>query len=68
MKTRTELLAAARRQRDDIEQYFTDVASWNENKGGITRGLAWGPIDPDPDGSLLRIKRALDKLIEANPE
>ena len=58
MKTRNEIINEARRQREDIAQYFNDVSHWNN-----TRGKTEGIIDPDPDGSMHQLADDLDKLL-----
>ena len=60
MKTRTQIINDARRQRTEITQYFNDVSHWN-NARGKTEGI----IDPDPDGSMHRLGDALDKMLAA---
>jgi hypothetical protein len=59
MKTRDEIIQEVRRQLAEIDQYFTDVASWNDNRGKVE-----GLIDADPDGSVGKIRKGLRKLIE----
>lgn len=58
MKTRNQIFTEAKRQRDEITQYFNDVSHWNN-----TRGKTEGIIDPDPDGSMHRAAEALDKML-----
>jgi len=53
------IFAEARRQRAEIKQYFNDVSHWNN-----TRGKTEGIIDPDPDGSMRKIEKAIDDLLE----
>lgn len=60
MKTRKQIINEARRQREEITQYFNDVSHWNN-----TRGKTEGIIDPDPDGSMHRLGDALDKMLAA---
>ena len=62
MKTdekRARLIRRARALRAEIEQVFTDCASWNDNH----RKPGEPPIDADPDGSLRRMADALDRLL-----
>lgn len=63
MKTRAQLIAKARDNRADIEQYFNDVTHWNN-----TRGKTEGVIEPDPDGSVRRMADALDKMLANEPK
>lgn len=56
---RDDIIRRIKRQRREIEQYFTDVASWNEN----ARKPDEEPIDPDPTGSMRRLAVALDEAI-----
>ena len=58
MKTRRQLINEAGRQREEITQYFNDVALWNN-----TRGKTEGFLDPDPDGSMHRLGDALDEML-----
>lgn len=47
----------------NINQYFTDVAYWNDN----TRLRLYPddpPIDPDPDGQMARWKRGLEESLK----
>ena len=60
LKTREQLIATAREQREEIKQYFRDVQYWN-----ATRGKAAGMIDADPDGTMNRLLAALDKMLKA---
>lgn len=55
MITRQGLIDEARRIRKEIEQIFLDAEHWNlihpeEN-----------PIDPDPDGTLVRMAKGIDE-------
>ena len=61
MKTRQQIITEAKRQRDELTQYFNDVSDWNN-----TRGKTEGIIDPDPDGSMHRIVNALDEMLANN--
>jgi len=59
MKTRQQLIARIRQQRDEIAQYFTDVAHWN-----ATRGKAEGcPVPVDPDGAMAKIIKSYDEVL-----
>jgi hypothetical protein len=60
-KNREQIVADARRQRDEIAQIFTDVASWNQN----VRKADEAEIDPDPDGLLKELKEGLDRFLAA---
>lgn len=62
-RQRLLLVARARKLRADIEQIFTDAASWNDNSRARKNGAA--PINPDPDGSLRRMAEGLDKTLAA---
>lgn len=55
------LIDRARAQRAEIQQIFTDVASWNDNS--VARRNGCDPIDPDPDGQLKRIADAIDGML-----
>lgn len=59
MKTKSELLDRARRQLDDVRQYFNDVNHWN-------RVNPKDFIDPDPDGSVTRMAHGLERFIHTN--
>ena len=56
---RAGIIARARRLRVEIEQNFTDGASWNEN----ARKPGEAPIDPDPHGEMRRLANALDEML-----
>lgn len=56
---REQLIGRAKVLRAEIEQIFTDAASWNEN----TRKPDEEPIDPDPDGAMRRIADGLDRML-----
>ena len=58
MKTRQQLINEAKRQREEIAQYFVDVSHWN-----ATRGQTEGIIDPDPEGSMHQWAAALDSML-----
>jgi len=60
--TREQIVSRAKAQLAEINQYFTDVEHWNTG-----RGIVEGVIDPDPDGSMLRCKSALEAML-ANEE
>lgn len=62
---RDRIIAAARRQLDDIRQYFAEVASWNDNSAARKAGC--DPIDPDPTGVMARMATALEEML-ANEE
>ena len=61
IKKREELIAETRRIRDEIEQYFLEVASWNDNY----RQPGVAPIVPDPDGRLRRASDKYSKILAA---
>lgn len=52
--------------RADIAQVFADAEHWNSVH------VPWKgkPIDPDPDGQLMRIAEAIDRMLqsEASPD
>lgn len=54
--TLLSLLANTERQLREIDQYLTDCASYNDNRGRDN------PIDPDPDGEVARSRRWLVSL------
>lgn len=56
------LISRALKQRAEIAQYFIDVASWNDNSEARKNGA--DPIDPDPDGTMGRLARGLDAMLE----
>ncbi len=56
---RAALIARAVAQRAEIQQFFDDVARWNQ------RNVPWKgkPIDPDPDGQLQRLADSIDRML-----
>ena len=58
MKTRKEIVNEAKRQREEIAQYFRDTDHWNNG-----RGQTEGVIEADPDGKMGRIAKALDDML-----
>lgn len=58
---RQQLVMRARKQLHEAEQLFTDVASWNDHSQARKEGA--DPIDPDPDGTMGKIRAALRVLI-----
>lgn len=58
MKTRKEIVNEAKRQREEIAQYFRDADHWNNG-----RGQTDGIIEVDPDGKMLNneIRISLNK-------
>jgi len=62
MKTKSEIITEARRQKDEIVLYFNDVRHWNNS----VRKPHEQPIEPDPDGEIAKIQRALDSFLENN--
>lgn len=65
-KHREQIVAGVRRSLKDIEQYFVDVASWNDN----ARKPGEEPIDPDPTGDMGKIRdgyRAFLKAEDSRP-
>lgn len=60
---RQRIIARAVVQRAEIEQIFTDIASWNDNSTARQQGAE--AIDPDPDGSLRRLADGLDRMLAA---
>lgn len=61
MKTKAQILADAKRELAEIEQYFNDIAHWNK-----TRGKLEGIIEADPDGSMHRIQDQLTAFLAIN--
>jgi hypothetical protein len=57
--TRASLTQRARDLRAEIEQMFTDAASWNDN----ARPPGVAPLNPDPDGQMRRIADELDRWL-----
>jgi len=60
---RARILNRSRRLRDELKQYFTDIASWNQN----TRKPDEEPIDPDPFGEMGRLLGALEEHLANDP-
>lgn len=60
---RSRILQRAMKQRVEIEQIFTDIASWNDNSTARKNGAE--PIDPDPDGALRRMADGLDRMLSS---
>lgn len=58
---RRRMLARAMRIRVEIEQIFTDCASWNDN----ARKPEDEPINCDEDGTLRRMADGLDRMLES---
>ena len=58
---RRRIIRSARRQLKEIEQYFVDIASWNDNS--VARKNGAEPIDPDPDGHMGRMANALREML-----
>ena len=52
-------IARTKKLRAEIEQLFTDAASWNDN----VRKADEEPIDPDPHGELRRIADSIDRWL-----
>lgn len=50
----------------EIDQIFTDAASWNDNSEARKNGAP--PIDPDPDGQLRKIREGLVGVLAAENE
>lgn len=46
----------AKALREEIQQYFLDVEYWNNN----VRKEHEAPIDPDPDGKLVGMLKAIE--------
>ena len=64
MKTRNEIVANARRMRTEIRQIFTDCEYWNDN----ARKIDEEKINPDPDGKLTLMAKALDEMLAREAE
>lgn len=60
MKERLKFIERAQAQRDEIVQYFNDIEHWNNS----VRKPHEKPIDPDPDGQIAKLERALDTFLE----
>lgn len=60
---RRRLIARAVRLRAEIQQTFTDAASWNDN----VRKPDEEPINPDPFGEMRRLLAAIDTMLENDP-
>jgi hypothetical protein len=60
---RARIIGRARRLRAEIEQIFTDVASWNDNARHPDDAL----VDPDPFGELRRLATAIDDMLANDP-
>lgn len=56
--TREQLISRAKKQREEIQQYFDDVHLWNRTRGKIA-----GAIKPDPEGEMRRIAKGLDAML-----
>jgi hypothetical protein len=64
---RQRLIDEAARILGNINQYFIDVQSWNEN----TRVRLYPdaePIDPDPDGQMAVWKKGLEGMLRREAE
>lgn len=62
-RERQRLINEAARILGNINQYFTDVAYWNDN----TRVRLYPdetPINPDPDGQMAQWKRDLEESLK----
>ncbi|MGE3276747.1 MAG: hypothetical protein AB7O67_16670 [Vicinamibacterales bacterium] len=59
MTPRQSIIARATTLREEIRQYFDDVAHWNTQ----VRRDGDAPVDPDPDGKLRRIARGIDRML-----
>lgn len=57
---RSRILQRLQITRGEIEQIFTDIASWNDN----ARQGDEQPIDPDPDGQLRKMADWIDRVLE----
>ncbi len=57
---RAAFIADALRQRAEIEQYFRDVAHWNDH----VRKPDEESIDPDPDGTMVCLVAYLKQFDE----
>jgi hypothetical protein len=55
MKTKQDLIQSARRTITEIQQYFAEAKTYNQNTGDR--------VDPDPDGSVLRVAHALEQFV-----
>jgi hypothetical protein len=57
--TRQQMIERAVTLRAEIELHFQTYAHWNDN----VRKPDEQPIDPDPDGQLLRIAAGIDRML-----
>jgi hypothetical protein len=62
--SRQDIVSRAMKLRVEIEQIFTDCASWNANARKPDEPL----IDCDPDGELRRVADQLDRLLAAEAQ
>jgi hypothetical protein len=60
MLERALLISRARILKADIEQYFADIASWNEN----FRPNSEDYFDADPDGTLRKTLSSINSMLE----
>ena len=57
-QSRTVIVNRMKKLKCEIEQYFIDIESYNQNRAADI------PIDPDPDGYLGRMLKALTKGLQ----
>ncbi len=60
MKTRQEIIDKAKKNLAEVNEIFWDCDHWND----YVRKPHEKPIDPDPDGTLKRIKIYYESLLE----
>lgn len=63
-KSYDEIISESRRQIAEIEQYFLDVASWNENSRERLTNEAFVAIDADPDGMMRKMRDGLTAMLD----
>lgn len=61
---RARIIAGYRNALADIEQIFTDAASWNSFSMARKNGAA--PINPDPNGSMRRLADQIAFMLAAD--
>lgn len=60
MVTKQQILDRAKRQLNEVHQYFLDIEHWNSTN------LPNDRIDPDPDGRLTQMAHSLEGFITNN--
>jgi len=62
-RQRAAILEHLRDMRREVEQIFTDAASWNEN----ARAPGEPAVDPDPCGDMRRLLASIDDILTNDP-